>query len=204
MTDQPFWEDAFERLDSPDPFGPPAEELKDLVPLVPSGAAVLDLGCGEGRNALYLAEQGFRVRAVDVSAAAIRKLNHRASQRGVNVEAEVQDLRTYVLREAYDLIVAHGVLHLIEPDARNRLLATMQARTAPGGYNVVVVFTNALPPPEDLRTLAIGPFEEGEIFASYAGWRFLRRESYILDDEHPGGVRHRHPVNKLVAQKCAK
>jgi hypothetical protein len=45
----------------------------------------------------------------------------------------------------------------------------MQARAAAAGYNVAVVVTKALPPPEDLRTLAIGLFEEGEIFARYAG-----------------------------------
>jgi tellurite methyltransferase len=204
MPDPPFWEDAFERLDAPDPFGPPAEELEDLVPLLPSGAAVLDLGCGQGRNALYLAQQGFRVTAVDVSEAAIRKLIHRAHRKGVDVQAAVQDLRTYAVRGVYDLIVAHGVLHLMQPDARNRLVAEMQAHTASGGYNVAVVFTNALPPPEGLGAFMIGLFDEGEIFAGYAGWRLLRRESYILDDEHPGGVRHRHPVNKLVAQKLAR
>ena len=98
MTVDPFWEAAFEELDSPDPFGAAAEEVRDLVPLLPKEAAVLDLGCGEGRNALHLAEQGLHVTAVDVSPAAIRKLERHARRKGLDIETEVQDLRAYSLK----------------------------------------------------------------------------------------------------------
>lgn len=201
MVERPFWQATYGALDAPDPFGLPGEELAAVVPALPPEATVLDLGCGEGRNALFLAEQGCRVTAVDISEAGIRKLQHRASKQGLIIRAEVEDLEGYAITGFYDLIVAHGVLHLLRPASRNVLLERMQAHTRPGGFNVAVAFTDALPPPQDLAPFTVGLFREGELFERYDGWRTVLRRSYILEDEHPGGVRHRHPINKLVAQR---
>ena len=44
-----------------------------------------------------------------------------------------------------------------------------------------------------------GPFKEGELARIYAGWRQEQATSYVLEDEHPGGVRHRHAIDKVVA-----
>lgn len=64
MSGKPFWEEAFSKLEAVNTFGEPAEELISLVSLLPGGASVLDIDCGEGRNALCLAEQGFGVTAI--------------------------------------------------------------------------------------------------------------------------------------------
>ena len=77
----------------------------------------------------------------------------------------------------------------------------MQAATAARGYNVVAVFTDQLVPPSDLKPFMLGLFREGELLARYRGWRVEQSRSYVLEDEHPGGIRHRHPINKIVAQK---
>jgi hypothetical protein len=52
-----------------------------------------------------------------------------------------------------------------------------------------------------MKDFMIGLFREGELFELYKGWRTVLRQSYVLEDEHPGSMKHRHPVNKLVAQK---
>lgn len=67
----------------------------------------------------------------------------------------------------------------------------------------MVVFTDTIPPPDDVRPWMVGLFEESEIFNFYTDWNVLTKRSYILDDEHPGGIRHRHPINKLVARRPA-
>ena len=77
----------------------------------------------------------------------------------------------------------------------------MNASTFGGPINVVVVFTDRLPPPDDLKDLCIGLFHEGEIFSLYADWEIELEQSYVFDDEHPGGIQHTHPVNKVVARK---
>jgi hypothetical protein len=46
-------------------------------------------------------------------------------------------------------------------------------------------------------------WEETELFDRYSDWEFLIKESSILDDEHPDGSKHRHPINKILARKPA-
>lgn len=60
----------------------PSEVLCELLPLLPAGAA-LDIACGTGRNALFLAAEGWHVTAVDGSAVALEKLAEIAAQRGI-------------------------------------------------------------------------------------------------------------------------
>lgn len=201
MSDAPFWETAYAQLESAGAFGGPAEELVGLADLLPRASSALDLGCGEGRNALYLAERGLKVTAVDISEAGIGKLRHLARRRGLNVKTEVCDMRDYAFRQSYDLIVAHGSLHLIERKHWMNLINSIKTHTSSGGYNVVVVFTDAIPPPDDLKAFHLGLFREGELFEFYEDWEMLVRSSYILEDEHPGNIRHTHPINKVVARK---
>jgi SAM-dependent methyltransferase len=110
-----------------------AEELAGLA----AGRA-LDLGTGEGRNAIWLAERGWQVTAVDFSAAGLAKAAELAAGRGVTgirwVEA---DLRGYQPGPAaYDLVLL-AYVHL-PPDEFGALLATAASALAPGGTLLVV------------------------------------------------------------------
>src|SRR5690242_19391427 len=69
----------------------PAPLLVQTVERLPAGRA-LDLACGAGRNALWLAEHGWSVTAVDGAPAAIEILRDRAVERGIRVDARVADL----------------------------------------------------------------------------------------------------------------
>ena len=201
MEPRPFWESVFEDLEAPSPFGPPSSEFLDLLPALPKNASVLDLGCGDGRNALLLAHNACRVSAVDISHAAIAKLTALAGREHLPINARVADLREYRIDGRYDLVIAHGCLHLLERKHWSRLLAEAKEHTRTAGYNVVAVFTNTLPPPDDLRPWMVGLFQEDELFSFYSDWSILTRLSYVLDDMHPGGIKHRHPINKIVAQR---
>jgi len=198
---EPFWEAGYADPEGPSVFGPPSEEIRSIASNLPAGARVLDLGCGDGRNALHLLERGCRVTAIDVSEKAIAKLVAGARPFADRLTAEVGDVRRRRPTGLYDLVVAHGVLHLLPRPDWAQLIGTMQRHTADGGYNVVAVFTDALPPPADLEPFLKGLFREGELLERYRGWNVDLHRSYVLEDEHPGGVRHRHPVNKIVARK---
>ena len=201
-SNKPFWEHAYQ-IPTASVFGKPSAEIIALADKLPSITAVLDLGCGEGRNALFLAERGFDVTAVDISEHGIGKLRSQAAQRGLQVRAEVADMRRYKWDREFGLIISHGCLHLIERSAWQHVLEHMKTHTAADGYNVVAVFTDRLAPPPDLEAFCIGLFREAELFDFYRNWKIESQQSYTIHDEHPGGIRHTHPIDKIVARKVA-
>ncbi|MCZ7526828.1 MAG: methyltransferase domain-containing protein [Acidimicrobiia bacterium] len=107
-------------------------EISGLQPGV-----ALDLGCGEGRNAVWLAEQGWLVTAVDFSHVALDKARRLADQRGVTVEWVQADLLEFEPGAgAFDLVlVAYVQLPTVE---RRRVLGRATAALASGGTLLVV------------------------------------------------------------------
>lgn len=107
-------------------------EIDDMA----QGSA-LDLGCGEGRNAVWLAEQGWAVTAVDFSAIGIEKGREMASRPGVHVDWVVADLNEYEpLQRAFDLVIDFYVQ--VPPDQRRSLTAKAAAAVADGGTLLIV------------------------------------------------------------------
>ena len=109
------------------------EELADLAP-----GRALDLGTGEGRNAIWLAERGWQVTAVDVSAVALGKATRLAESRGVTGVRWVEaDLREYQPEQAgYDLVLL-AYIHLPRTEFDGLLHAAVSA-LAPAGTLLVV------------------------------------------------------------------
>ena len=97
----------------------------------------IDLAAGEGRNALWLAEQGWDSTAVDFSAVAIDKARAIAERRGIAITTEVADLTTYTPTPAgYDLVV---IAYLQLPaDQLEPILRRAADAVAPGGHLVLV------------------------------------------------------------------
>jgi SAM-dependent methyltransferase len=108
------------------------QEAEDLAP-----GRALDLACGEGRNALWLAERGWNVTAVDYSGAAIAKARDRAALEGADVDFVCADLLDYLPAEgAFDLVL---VLYLQLPAEERRLvLARAEAALAPSGTFLLI------------------------------------------------------------------
>ena len=107
-------------------------EVGDLQP-----GRALDLACGEGQNAIWLATLGWRVTGVDYSEVAISKARGRAERDGVDVEFVCADLVTYEPEpSAFDLV---AVLYLhIGADERHSVLQSAAAALAPGGTLVLI------------------------------------------------------------------
>ncbi len=98
---------------------------------------VLDLGCGEGRNAVWLAVNGWRATAVDFSSVAIDRGRELARAAGVEVDWVVADLTAYEPEPGrYDAVLI-AYLHLV-PEERSRVLRRAVAALAPGGHLVVI------------------------------------------------------------------
>ncbi|WP_434353058.1 SAM-dependent methyltransferase TehB [Psychrobacter sp. HD31] len=109
-----------------------------------SGLSALDLGCGGGRNALYLQQNGFNVTAFDKNENAINKLNHIIEQEDLaDIQAHIANLhntgeRNELQLKKYNLVVATVVLMFIDEDKIAEVIAAMQSHTQAGGYNVIV------------------------------------------------------------------
>jgi len=98
---------------------------------------VLDLGAGEGRNAVWLAGRGHDVIAVDLSPVGLSKAVRLAELSGVSLEAEVADLAEYApAAGAYDLVLLSYVQ--VAPELRRAIHAGAVAALAPGGHLVLV------------------------------------------------------------------
>lgn len=102
-VDQKHWDKRFGKKDfafgkKPNPF------LKKIIHLLPKGRA-LDIAAGEGRNAVFLAQYGFEVDAVDISEKGLKKAQKLAKVKGVKINTFLVDLDQYqVEKERYDLI----------------------------------------------------------------------------------------------------
>ncbi len=101
-----------------------------------SPGRALDLACGEGRHAVWLAERGWRVTAVDFSEVALTKAERLAQSRGVEVEWVAADVVDYRPSGTFDLV---SVLYLQLPAEERRLVLEHAAEAvAPGGTLLVV------------------------------------------------------------------
>jgi SAM-dependent methyltransferase len=113
----------------PNRFLPP--EVAGMAP----GRGV-DLACGEGRNAVWLAGQGWSMTGVDFSAVAIAKAGELARRQGVSVRFEVADVVTHRLEPVHDLVIAF-YLQLAAPE-RAAVLANAAGGLAPNGTFLMV------------------------------------------------------------------
>jgi tellurite methyltransferase len=199
-----FWEKGY-RDPNLSTMGGPSHEIVEIVSALPKGARCLDLGCGEGRNSIYLAGKGFDITAIDRSEAAIAKVNALAARAGVKLTAFVADIANIDIEEDYDLIMAHGVLYYLSNSEWRDLLARAKERTRPAGFNVytVFIFSDQYPRTPEFRSARYThSFSPDELKAFYRDWEILRYDSYVKWDQHPGIPLHYHPIEKLVARKA--
>jgi SAM-dependent methyltransferase len=140
-----FWEERYAGA-GPVWSGRANEALVAAVTPLPPGRA-LDLGCGEGGDALWLAGRGWRVLGVDIAPTAVARAQDAAAAAGLAPERArfaVADLSTWEPTEDYDLITA-SFLHSPVALPREEILRAMARRVAPGGH--LLLITHAAPPP---------------------------------------------------------
>jgi SAM-dependent methyltransferase len=176
---------------------------ESLVAWVEAGAIapgrVLDLGCGPGRNSLFLAARGFEVDAVDLSPAAIAWARDRAREAGAQVRWHCVDAFAADLTGPYDLVYDSGCFHHLPPHRRVSYLDLLGRVLAPGGLLGLTCFAAGAMGTEaddaDLYRqgrlqggLAYTPEALGRIFAELTPVE-LRR----MRDEPPSSARFGEP-----------
>jgi trans-aconitate methyltransferase len=144
VTPAEAWE--FRYQESPKRWsGNPNATLVDVVAPLTPGRAV-DLGCGEGADAIWLARQGWTVLGVDISPTAVTRARGAALEAGVDgrVTFAAHDLSTWEPEGEIDLVTA-SFFHSREELPRTEILRRAAAHVAPGGHLAIV--SHAAPPP---------------------------------------------------------
>lgn len=141
---------------------------EELVSLVESNqikpCRTIDLGCGAGANAIYLAQKGFEVTGVDYAKAAIAKAKERAEESGVQIHFILDDLTD--LRHVagtYDFLLDYGVLDDLRLHQRDPYLKNMLPLTHPGSRYLLWGFEYPIRWWERYLPFYDIPFSSGEI-----------------------------------------
>ncbi|MCJ8010786.1 class I SAM-dependent methyltransferase [Paenibacillus sp. KQZ6P-2] len=132
-----FWDPFYSDRERPVPFfhNKPDENLQSYLSrgLIQPGRA-MELGCGPGRNAIFLHRNGFKVDAFDISQVAIDWAKERASELTYNIHFQCQSVFELKPNEEYDLVYDSGCLHGILPHRRIQYLKMIYSGLKPGGY----------------------------------------------------------------------
>lgn len=168
-------------------------KLPDLL----NGGHALDVGAGEGRNALFLAEKGFHVTAVDISQVAIDKLVRFASERGIELETVVADILTYEITRVYDAMISTVTLHFIPESETKTLIQRMKDSTQDGGVHVITAFSKRDIGAQETPHLHF--FDDDELREHYRDWVILLFDRYQKYETHDKP--HAHDILALIARK---
>ena len=197
-----FWEDYF-KDDSTFLFGSnPNKTIIEYEHLFQKEWNILDVGCGDGKNAIQLAKQGFEhIDAFDISETAIEKVNRLCSKSNLKINTSVTPISDFKFEKKYDLMLSFGVFHFISKEEWKCFIKKAKESTNIGGIHIIQLFNDNIAPTPDIAPYAIGMAKDGEIKELYEDWEIIEYLSYAFNDEHPGVPLHQHASNKLVARK---
>lgn len=153
-------------------LNPAHSEVVAACEIVKPGKA-LDMGCSNGRNALYLSQQGFQVTAVDANPSAISMLQGIIDEEKIStIKAQVYDINQANLGDEYDFIACTVTLMFLDPSRVATVIADMQKSTVVGGYNLIVcaMSTAETPCPVNFPFT----FDSGELSQAYQGWELVK------------------------------
>lgn len=180
---QRMWDDRY-RLSMEHVHGSePNRLLKEVASDLETGTA-LDLGCGQGRNALWLASRGLEVTGLDLSPVAVAQANERAIKSGLNARFETVNLVEWDPEgRTWDLVLL-AYLHL-PADARRVVHTAAAAAVAPGGRLVAIAHHL-----DNLNSGTGGPsnpewlFTEAQLAEDFAALTIVRNERVVLPTEN--------------------
>lgn len=147
-------------------------EVLEAAKLIAPGKT-LDLGCGGGRNSLYLNLKGFNVTAWDKNAASIAAINQIiATEQLTNITASEQDLNTHRFGGQFDFILSTVVFMFLDRQQIPHIIRNMQDSTVKGGYNLIVA---AMDTPDYPCTVPFSfTFKPDELTDYYQHWDIIK------------------------------
>jgi len=165
---------------------------------------ILDLGCGQGVDSLFLAKNNFIITAIDSSDVAINQIKIKKDKFKLdNLELVCGDINDFnIEKNKYQVIICRNVLNFLDKDKALKILNSLQDNTQKGSYIIIEVFTKNDPSFISDNKFA-SYFEEQELLNIFSSYRIIYYlENIILDPGHPGFLNpHKHGVARIIAQK---
>ena len=167
----------------------------------PPGRA-LDLGAGEGADAIRLARLGWEVDVVELSPVGAEKIATFAREANAELAIHNEDALEFSGTGPYDLVVCNGLLHYVAE--KDELVRRMQSITAPGGCHVVSLWSTYRPVPDCHRIVPTFPDDEDGVVADrYRSWtkvlHYFERDK--LESSHDDMAPHHHSHIKMIGLK---
>ncbi|MXN87759.1 SAM-dependent methyltransferase TehB [Pasteurella canis] len=146
-------------------------EVKNAVNIL-SPCKVLDLGCGQGRNSLFLSLLGYNVTSWDYNENSIKFLTDTAEKEKLPIQTALYDINSANIQENYDFILSTVVFMFLNRDRIPQIIENMQSHTNIGGYNLIVaaMSTDDVPCPIPFSFT----FKAGELKQYYQDWELIK------------------------------
>ena len=169
-----------------------------------SQLCLLDIGCGEGKDSVFFARNGYKVSAFDAANIGIVKAREVSSKLNLEIDFHVSDINEYKPDQTFDVIFSSGTLQYLKPNLRKPFIDSLKNRTADEGIHVLHTFVSKpfldrAPDAEDSEAL----WSSGELMSLYHDWQ-IEWSVEEIKDCMSSGVPHRHAHNRILARKVVR
>ena len=172
--------------------------LRDKPPVEP--IKLLDVGCGEGKDAVFFARNGYLVTAFDIADAGVEKTKRLADRFAVDINVFKANILDFRLDAKYDVIYSSGAFHYITPELRHEIISNYKMNTSINGINVINAFVSK-------PFIAKAPEKEnayywksGELSSHYHDWLIKSCKETIFDC-NSSGIPHKHCMDVIVTER---
>ncbi len=185
----------------------PNELLTQVFGLISDDVQFLDLGCGQGRDVLFMLANGFKVTGVDKSQEGINQIQGVAKAKGMSISSLnliCQDIADFNIEEnKFDIISAYNSLQFLPKDHAFLVLESMKSNLKKNGHIIISAFTIDDPSYKIVGGDGRCYFGHGELKNIFSDLNIIMYEEKILNDSgHPGSPNpHIHGVVKMIAKK---
>ena len=167
---------------------------------------LLDICCGEGKDAVFFANNGYIVSAFDIAEAGLEKGRKLAEARGSQVNFFIADVLDFIPDCEFDIIYSSAGLVYFSPEKRRKMIGEYKKKTRPGGLNAMNTFVEKpfifIPRAPDSEVTE-HYWTSGELFSYYHEWYFHTCSELVFDCKS-AGIPHKHCMNVLIAEKMEK
>ena len=178
-----------------------AYKVLELSPPLNKELRLLDIGCGEGGNAIFFAKNGYKVTCFDFSGVGLQKTKENAQKHQVDIKMFQSDINDFVCTENFDIIFSSGTLQYLLPEKREALIENLKNHTNENGLHVLHTFVKkpfiALAPDAEPQE---NLWDSGELLYLYRNWK---TENFVEEIKpcNSSGVPHQHVHNRIWSRK---